>query len=340
MGRSELVTALKSVAAQTYRPIEILLVDARGGDSPLLDPGNYDVPIDIVSTGLPLNRSAAANAGMSAASGQYLMFLDEDDWISPDHISSLVDFLASHREVQAAYCQTRLTTPDGKLTTEKFAQSFDPILLMRDNYIPIHAMLFERRLYEAGCKFDQQFDIYEDWDFWLQLLRQTNFGYLEHCSAFYRAGGESDTALSDERQRYNQEHKSGITRSMLYEKWMPVWSGKDLNSLLGLMDQTESIRKLDATIDDLHSQLSNMNDSLNATTDEKLRLEHTLQDTSQRLQQKENHLDHARKHAEQLQHEISRIFQSKSWRFTAPFRKIHQRVVGIQPDDSQSSNSQ
>jgi len=41
-----------------------------------------------------------------------------------------------------------------------------------------------------------------------------------------------------------------------------------------------------------------------------------------------------------LLNEIHRIFQSRSWRFTAPFRKLHQRLAGIQPDDSPSSNSQ
>jgi hypothetical protein len=109
---------------------------------------------------------------------------------------------------------------------------------MRDNYIPIHAMVFARSLVEKGCRFDEAFNIYEDWDFWLQMSRETIFHHIDKISAYYRQGGDSDTEPGDHSHRYSANNKLGKARAAIFEKWKPLWTGEDINQLIGELDQS------------------------------------------------------------------------------------------------------
>jgi glycosyltransferase involved in cell wall biosynthesis len=138
--RPLLARALESVALQRYRPLELVLVDATGqglegteGAQGIPD----DLPIVLVNTGTPLPRASAANAGLDASHGRYLIFLDEDDWIAGGHIAGLVDTLLSSPGIRAVYSSTRKADPHGNLLDQRFARDYDPVLLKRDNYIPI-----------------------------------------------------------------------------------------------------------------------------------------------------------------------------------------------------------
>ena len=89
LGRPELQQALRSIASQDYPNIEIVLVDVAGDDY-LDSAAAGDRPLKLVTTGAVLSRSQAANAGLKAAQGKYIQFLDDDDWIDPNHVSQLV----------------------------------------------------------------------------------------------------------------------------------------------------------------------------------------------------------------------------------------------------------
>src|SRR4051812_620779 len=86
MGRPEIRRALASVLAQTHRPLELVVVDASGGGFPQERFG--DIPIRFAG-GSPLDRPRAANAGLDAATGEWLLVLDEDDEIAPSHVAML-----------------------------------------------------------------------------------------------------------------------------------------------------------------------------------------------------------------------------------------------------------
>jgi glycosyltransferase involved in cell wall biosynthesis len=251
LGRPELQQALRSISSQDYPNIEIVLVDAAGDDS-LDSAAAGDRPLKLVTTGAALSRSQAANAGLKAAQGKYIQFLDDDDWIDPNHVSQLVSVLERSDETAAAYSSTQKTNAAGDSLDYVFREDFDPTLLMRDNYIPIHAILFDSSLLENDCSFDETFDIYEDWDFWLQLSQHTNFQHIDSITAYYREGGDSDTAVEDVRLRYQSDNILGKARAAIFDKWLPKWTGEKVNSLIGQLDQSVLLCELDAQI---HSEL-------------------------------------------------------------------------------------
>ncbi|MDE0478862.1 MAG: glycosyltransferase [Gammaproteobacteria bacterium] len=339
MGRPELEEALASAAGQTHSRLEIILVDAAARGEAAYRKVCADDRIALVLPDSPLSRPRAANAGLERARGEYLLFLDEDDWLAPDHVENLVNCLTGEQGVHAAYSSTRKTDVSGKATLETFQQPYDRLLLMRDNYIPIHSMLFAREPVDEGCRFDEDFDIFEDWDFWLQLSEHTDFHHIDRCTAFYRSGGASQTAdLDDHLQRFDPEHQLGKARAAIYEKWLRRWDGVRLNRLLGAgqREQAESVKRIGELGRDLEKlartkqkaerkaaelefERDRLSLELNEARNAHVRMEARLNAVVRELQATNVALHDSVQH---LRGNLEDVFNSNSWKLTRPYRAL------------------
>lgn len=212
--RPELKEALASICEQLYRPLEVVVVDASGRGTPPLLPCE-DVVMRWVSLGRPLSRTQAANEGLAAASGELVCFLDEDDFFARTHLLMLVAALKAHPGFSVAYSGARTV---GRTTGEiVFARPFSRARLLAGNFIPLHAALFSRQLVK-GCAFDESLDLYEDWDFLLQLAAKSDFLFVPRVTAFYRAHGQSGVGAAAER----------IERGPAWEKVQKKWAARTL----------------------------------------------------------------------------------------------------------------
>jgi len=202
--RPSLVQALASIALQTYRPIEVVVVNARGAaHGPLPEVGAaLQVRLVGADDGTPLRRAAAANAGLDAATGALAIFLDDDDVLLPDHLSRLVPALAAQPDAGAVYTGVEHgRVEQGRWQVgHRFDDDFDPVRLRFENYLPIHGVLFRRSGPWRELRFDTAFDLFEDWDFWLQFAARGPLIHLPGVSARYVAGaaGGADSAVFDD----------------------------------------------------------------------------------------------------------------------------------------------
>ena len=345
IGRSELEQAVNSVAAQTYQPVELVVVDAanKGMDSV---PGNTDsLSLKIVNTGNPLPRSEAANAGMAAASGDYFMFLDDDDWMAPEHIATLLSALQDDSSARAAYSNVQRTDADGNNPDYVFDQGFDPSMLLRDNYVPIHAMLFERSLFDEGCRFDTSFDIFEDWDFWIQVSQLTPFKHIEQITAFYRGGGDSETYVDDTNQRYDNNSVIGKARIKVFNKWLGKWNGEQVNNMLASLDSSlvvpelhAQLKTLDATAKAEHAT----NLEHQAQIREQLRnieqLQHELNVATATVKERDVQIENLEQEIQSLHGILAQIRGSLSWKLTAPLRYLGRLFGSSNQSSDQDSN--
>lgn len=339
MNRNSLQDTLRSVLHQDWPALELVLVDAGNVGADALAgtatkiSQSAHVALNIVTVGATLTRPQAANAGLAAATGQYLLFLDDDDWIAPEHISRLMAAIGTHPAHQVVYSATQKTDADGVLLDEIIAVPFDRTVLRRDNFIPIHAALFAAALRDTGCQFDETLDVYEDWDFWLQCAEQTEFLLTEHVGAFYRMGGDSETMLTEHQARYQPGHPMADARAKLLDKWKARWSGAQWNAVLGLVDQTPLVHSLHQDLGQAHQQLQ--------------AAQQTLEQTRQQLNARQEQLSELQSSAEQLTADyqslqaahielnlahqaldqgVREILSSFSWRVTAPYRWTRRRL--------------
>ena len=210
IGRNTLPRTIESIERQTWRPIEIVLVLARAIPAPEI---RTSLPVKVVGGETARRRSPAANLGMESAAGEWMMFLDEDDAVEPDHVELLLAAAyAAARPV--AYSQTRLIDTRGyqRLMGGPFNRAF----LMRSNYLAIHAVLFHRRFVEGGARFDESYEVFEDWDFWLQLMQHTDFAFVMKPTAIYYV----DSGISGGGGGANLDRASAVrSHARILDKW-------------------------------------------------------------------------------------------------------------------------
>ena len=186
-----LAQALESLAASSYRALEVVLVND-GGQPP---PVPSDPPFALRRVDLPTNRgrAAAANAGVEAARGQYVLFLDDDDLVAPEHVETLVGLaVGSGARVVYTDAAVGVYEPDPRggwalrSRTVPYSRDFDSDLLLVDNYIPFHTVLVERSLYAEVGPFDESLAFFEDWDLLIRLSRLARFQHLARVTCEYR----------------------------------------------------------------------------------------------------------------------------------------------------------
>ena len=226
MDRPSLAATLASIAAQTYHSIEVVVVNARGGMHSPLPAQCGGAALQLVNAdGAALPRAAAANAGLSALHGQMVLFLDEDDCVFAHHLHKLVAALDDNPAAVAAYSDVdhgrMLAT--GWQSSHCFAAEFDRHRLCFENYLPIHAVLFRRLSVDTQppCRFDEQFSVFEDWDFWLQLAERGSFVHVPGISARYVATAQGTSGV------FVSSTETATAQALLFAKWQRRRSAQD-----------------------------------------------------------------------------------------------------------------
>jgi LmbE family N-acetylglucosaminyl deacetylase/glycosyltransferase involved in cell wall biosynthesis len=216
IGRQTLSKALDSIAIQTYSNIEVIIVNAKGDGHNCFTENCGKFPLRFIDAGIPLNRAAALNCGLRAAAGQFIAFLDDDDWFLPDHISKLGSVLKKrYPNVLAVHTAVACVEESGQATGTVYNTAHDPVRLMSANYLPINSVLFSRRLLELGCIADETLDLLEDWDFWLQVSCHTTIPFVPGVSAFYLNHKGSGVR--------EQKAIEGKSYRQIYQKWRSLW---------------------------------------------------------------------------------------------------------------------
>lgn len=235
MDRPTLSEALDSIALQTYPNIEVVIVNAKGAEHREVDLWCGRFPMRMIGKNEPLNRSHAANVGLHAAQGNYLSFLDDDDLFYPEHIATLITALQNHTSARCAYTGIKVEYYHNEHleAVTEFNEPFDQRRLWGRNFIPIHAVLFEQSLVAKDqCGFDEDLDLFEDWDFWIQLAQHGEMVHTGKITAVYRNYGHSNLGF---KQNESFIRKS---RGKVFEKWKKILSGEQLDDLIEYREKT------------------------------------------------------------------------------------------------------
>ena len=200
---------LQSVMRQTYRgPLECILVDDCGSDSSVEIAAQmiaaYEGPIEFKILHHENNRglSAARNTGLDAANGEYVCFLDSDDWISDDCIEKLAnplqeekfDIVVGDYEAVGCFPGCKLTLGEGRY----FTKPFDSTFCNQGVYVMAWNKLYSKHFLDRNKLRFEEGRIHEDeiWVFELSCVDKSFF-VVKSVTYFYRIRENSITHQTD-----------------------------------------------------------------------------------------------------------------------------------------------
>ncbi len=188
---SFVAAALESVLDQTRHAREIIVVDDASTDATAEFVSQYPVTLLRLST----NRgpSEARNAGIRAASGDVVAFLDADDVWYSHHLEDVAGLLDRHAEAVVAYSGVRFVgSREGlwqpSLEPHRPFEALERVFDKSGQPPQITAVVRRAALLEAGG-YDPDYRQAQDYELWLRLARLGPFVCVREVTADYRYHG-------------------------------------------------------------------------------------------------------------------------------------------------------
>jgi glycosyltransferase involved in cell wall biosynthesis len=201
--RAALLTrALDSVIAQTYRPIEVVVVDDGSTDDTPQVMEEYRKKLLDNRCSLIYHEQAngrapkARNNGIRLSHGALIAFLDSDDLWYPELIDTLVRLLNEHPSAGLAFSGIQVIDENDRpcgerwhglnSTTEEglLRKPFD--LIMRHMPTQTSGVMLRRSVIEHLGDFDLDLPVVEDWDLWYRVSKAYDFAYTKRALACNR----------------------------------------------------------------------------------------------------------------------------------------------------------
>lgn len=223
---------LGSVLAQRDVDLDVVVADdcSTDGTAAMID-ALGDPRVRVVRQPQQSGVSAARNRAITAATGEWLAFLDDDDLWSPDKLAMQIG--AADASGRAwAYCGWAMVTPDLTLTSVALPPSPDTAVeqMPLRNMVPTGAsnVVVKRTLLDRAGLFDTRLRHLADWDMWIRLAHHAKpaavdaplIAYVMHQN---NASGQNDhvpaeMAIVEERYAHLRTQPT-VDRASFY-RWM------------------------------------------------------------------------------------------------------------------------
>jgi len=186
--------AIQSARAQTYRDVEIIVVDDGSTDDTAQVAAAFSASVRyIFQTNAGL--SAARNTGIRASAGEYIALLDADDLWRPEFLETLAAILDRDPSLGAVYSGSQFINVRGEVLPQVITRTV-PANALRDaltdgEFFPPCAVLTRKNVFQRVGLFDETLSASEDWDMWLRVAAQFPFAGIANGLALYRMHGNN-----------------------------------------------------------------------------------------------------------------------------------------------------
>lgn len=336
MGRSSLPSAVRSALTQTWPHVWVKVVVANG--LPLAAEADIANPrVEIIPAAHCLSRAAAANRALDAADTELALFLDDDDWLLPNHVERLVRALQTHPDAVAAHAGVEcLKLSGGAVTSVRvFDEDISLTSMQLGNRLPIHSTLFRMcHVRQApALRFNEGLEYFEDWDFWLQLMSRGRFVRVPGVSAVYQLDDDSGSGHEAGSSQKRQEMLERFGEVQL-GRWTPtdvaqlIEHDAHKTHVLNLRDfelkdlrdshhrQLELSNRLEVELDQQTRQSAELLAEIDRVHRENTAVQDDLRAQLDALHTRHRQLDAAHRH----------VIESRSWRMTGPMRALGSRM--------------
>ncbi|MBT9169605.1 MAG: putative glycosyltransferase EpsE [Syntrophomonadaceae bacterium] len=249
-GKKFIQTALESIANQTYRDFEYILVNDGSSEnvSEMVKKilGKKGIYLEQKNKG----QASATNLGISVSKGEYIAFCDQDDWWLPEKLEKQVAFLEENPNITMVYTDAFIADEKGILLKETWMQSRGvnhckgfyndcSANLFDRNFIPAPLTVMIRRfIFDKIGLFDEKFSSAYDYEYWFRILNNGfEIDYINKPLAVWR----THTLQESKNIRKAKRMQIGILKNFLkqnpqfFVKHPILVTKKFIKSYLGLI---------------------------------------------------------------------------------------------------------
>lgn len=211
-----IAATLRSVLAQTYPNIEVIIVDDESPDRSIAICQQFTDPRITIVRQKNRGLAGARNTGIRHAQGEYLAFIDADDVWLPEKLAKHVQHLQNSPSVGVSFSCSAFIDEDGQplgiYQIPQFKDITPPIVLCRNPIGNGSAAVFRQEVFAAikfednlygtveDFYFDEHFRQSEDMECWMRIILQTpwQMAGIPEALTLYRvnAGGLSANVLT------------------------------------------------------------------------------------------------------------------------------------------------
>lgn len=218
---------LESIASQTYKRIEAVLVNDAGEDvSTIVDAFRERLFIKYLVHKENKGLAAARNTAIKHTTGKYIAYLDDDDIFYEDHVETLVNFLENN-DYKVAYTDAYRVWQEkenGRYVAKRkdFPYSFDfeSDLILAQNLFPVLCIMHDKSCIDEVGLFDESLTTHEDWDLWIRMSRKYHFAHIRKITSEFAWRTDSTSMSSKKRADFLR------TLNIIYERYREHTKGK------------------------------------------------------------------------------------------------------------------
>ena len=187
-GEKYLKQSIESVLNQTYKNIELIFFDNQSSDNSRKIVKSYqDSRIKYYKSEKLLKLYEARNLAIKHASGNFIAFLDTDDYWLPTKLKKQILLFSNNKDLKIVYSNcfilkkkkqsifTKHNLPNGNITQQ----------LLNHYQIPILTVLIKKNIFD-GKLFNNNYEIIGDFDFFLKLSLKNFINSMNEPLAYYR----------------------------------------------------------------------------------------------------------------------------------------------------------
>jgi glycosyltransferase involved in cell wall biosynthesis len=184
---------IRSVLDQDYAPLEYVVCDGMSTDETASILERFADRLTVLREP-DRGQADAVNKGLRALTGDVIGWLNSDDVYQPGALSTVVDFLTHHPQIDVVYGDANLIGADDAILGTYYTEPWNPARLAERCFLCQPAVFFRRRVVERFGLLNTDLHYCLDYDYWLRLAAGgAPFAYLPRTLAGSRLHPETKT---------------------------------------------------------------------------------------------------------------------------------------------------